>query len=225
MAFKALIFDFDGLILDTETPEVVVWEKIYSDHGLDFPLDSWSTIIGGDGSSTFDAAAHLAGAVAGAVGADSLRRQHRTLSDALTLTQPLLPGVMGALDQARRLGLRLAVASSSPHAWVDSHLGRLRLRDRFEVVVCSDDVPPGRVKPNPELFLKALEMLKIPADQAIALEDSPNGVRAARAAGVYTIAIPNPVTHGLVFDGENLRLSSLSELRLGELVSGLVERR
>jgi len=217
MKFTALIFDFDGLILDTETPEVVVWEKIYGEHGLEFPLDRWGQIIGGDGASDFDAASHLAGLRPGDVEPGVLRQRHRALSDALTLTQPMLDGVTGLLDQAERLGLKLAIASSSAHHWVDTHLKRLQLFDRFEAIVCSDDVPPGRTKPHPDLFLRALERLQVKPEAAVALEDSPNGVRAARAAGILTVAVPNPVTAKLAFEGQSLMLGSLRELRLEDL--------
>jgi HAD superfamily hydrolase (TIGR01509 family) len=219
MRFKALVFDFDGLILDTETPEVVVWQKLYSDHGQEFPLEKWGQIIGGSGAAQFDAAGHLAGLVAEPVAASAMRQSHRALSDILTMTQPMLDGVLEALDQSQRLGLRTAVASSSDHQWVDTHLRRLRLSERFQVVVCAEDVPPGRTKPHADLFRLAVERLGVLPVEAIALEDSPNGVRAARAAGLFTVAVPNATTARLEFEGEDLRLGSLRELRLAELVA------
>lgn len=219
MTIRALIFDFDGLIVDTETPDVVVWQKIYDEHGLEFPIDSWAQVVGGYGASDFDAARHLARLAPEAVKADEVRQRHRALSDALTLTQPLLGGVTRVLDEAGRLGLRLAVASSSTHAWVDAHLQRLKLFDRFELVVCSEDVAAGRTKPHPDLYLKALECLRLPAGEAMALEDSPHGVRAARAAGLFVVVIPNPTTARLPFEGESMRLNSLLDLQLEQLVT------
>jgi HAD superfamily hydrolase (TIGR01509 family) len=218
MPIKALIFDFDGLIVDTETPEVVVWEKLYSEHGAEFPIDRWSEIIGGAGAVDFDAAGHLVEISGNGLNAEDLRRQHRTLSEALTMTQPMLPGVMQMLEEARGLKLHLAIASSSPHAWVDMHAKRLGLFERFDHIVCSDDVPAGRTKPNPDLFQLALDKLGVEAREAIALEDSPNGLRAARAAGIFTVTVPNPSTVRLRFDAEDMRVNSLADLHLTELI-------
>ena len=142
---KALIFDFDGLILDTESPEVDVWTHIYAEHGFEFPLYEWGRIIGGGGISNFDAADHLSLLSQGRLDPASMRIRHRSGSDALTLKQPILPGVMDYIQEAKRLGLKLAIASSSPHAWVDTHAKRLGIFDHFDHVICSDD----QAKPRP----------------------------------------------------------------------------
>jgi HAD superfamily hydrolase (TIGR01509 family) len=221
MPIKALIFDFDGLIVDTETPEVVVWEKLYSERGQQFPIERWAEIIGGAGAVDFDAAAHLVELSGDGLEAEELRRRHRTLSEALTMTQPMLPGVKDLLEEARRLNLRLAIASSSPHAWVDTHVSRLGLLERFDHIVCSDDIPAGRTKPNPDLFLQALAKLNVQPHEAIVLEDSPNGLRAAKAAGIFTVTVPNPSTVRLRFQDEDMRIDSLAALRLTELIGML----
>jgi putative hydrolase of the HAD superfamily len=118
------------------------------------------------------------------------------------------------LSDARQRGLQLAIASSSDHGWVERHLARLGLRERFDVLVCSEDVAPGRTKPQPDLFLKALEVLHIRPSEAIVFEDSLNGVRAARAAGIFVVAVPNHVTALSGVDGADMTLSSLREFRL-----------
>jgi HAD superfamily hydrolase (TIGR01509 family) len=215
---KALIFDFDGLILDTETPEFLVWQSIYREHGQEMPIEQWGKIIGGFGLSHFDAAVHLAGLTRGGVDVSATRARHRSESDALTLSQPVLPGVVDILNAARNRSLGLAVASSSPHAWVDFHLSRLGLFDRFDRIICADDVPAGRTKPNPDLFLKALDALGARADEAVVFEDSPNGVKAARAAGIFVVAAPNLVTALLEFDGESLRVDSLTNFSLAKFL-------
>jgi HAD superfamily hydrolase (TIGR01509 family) len=215
---RALIFDFDGLILDTETPEVQAWQNIYAEFGLEFSLEKWGMIVGGWGLSTFDPVLDLETHLNRPLDGDALRARHHRESDQLTEAQPILPGVVDALQAARRLRLGLAVASSSPHNWVDTHLARLGLLEYFDHVVCADDVAPGRTKPHPDLFLKALQALAVRADQAVVFEDSPNGVRAARAAGIFVVAVPNPVTARLEIKGENLRLASLAGQNLGELL-------
>jgi len=217
---RALIFDFDGLILDTETPEFSVWQNIYQEHGFELPHDEWGKIVGGYGLSDFDAAEHLSLLAQGRLDSVSLRARHRSESHTITLAQPILPGVLDTIHEAKRLGLKLAIASSSPHSWVDTHAKRLDIFDQFDVIICADDVGVGRTKPNPDLFLLALNQLKVQKNEAVVFEDSPNGVKAAQSAGIFVVAIPNPVTSLLPFQGVNLMLTSLSDLHL----SGLLDK-
>ncbi|GAB4505001.1 MAG: HAD family hydrolase [Anaerolineales bacterium] len=218
---KALFFDFDGLILDTETPEFQVWQDIYHEYGQELQIAQWGVMVGGFGRGVFDAAAHLAELVGNGLDADELRTRHKAESDALVLSQPVLPGVIDTLDAARRLGLCLAVASSSPHGWVDAHLTRLGLASRFDAILCSEDVSPGRTKPYPDLFLKALEALHVQPWEAIVFEDSLNGVQAARAAGIVVVAVPNPITALLGVDGADLTIPSLAAIPLTNLLNQL----
>jgi HAD superfamily hydrolase (TIGR01509 family) len=215
MTLNALIFDFDGLILDTETPEVEVWQVIYREHGHELPVHEWAKTIGGYGISTFDAATHLSQLT----GSDPapLRSRYRVEADAVIRAKPILPGVLNLLTEARAHGLGLAVASSSPHAWVDSHLARLGIAAHFDKVICQEDVAPGRTKPNPDLFLLALDQLQVKKEAAVVFEDSPNGVKAARAAGVFVVAVPNPLTASLGVNGADLTVNSLAELTLKDL--------
>ena len=215
---KALIFDFDGLILDTETPDYEVWQTIYREHGFELPHEEWGKIIGGYGLSSFDAAEHLSLLSQGQLDSVSLRDRHRLESHAMTLAQPILRGVMDYLNDAKQLGLKLAIASSSPHSWVDAHAKRLGILDYFSKIICSDDVAPGRTKPNPDLFLLALEQLQVRKNEAIVFEDSPNGVQAARSAGIFVVAVPNSVTSQLSIENANLTLTSLSVLSLTALL-------
>ena len=216
---KALLFDFDGLILDTETPEFYVWQSIYREHGFELPHDEWGKIIGGYGLSDFDAAEHLSLLALGRLDSVSLRDRHRQESAALTLAQPILPGVLNYIHDAKRLGIKLAIASSSAHSWVDTHAERLGILHYFDAVICSDDVGVGRTKPNPDLFLLALKQLQVQKEAAIVFEDSPNGVKAANRAGIFVVAVPNPVTSTFAMEGANLKLSTLSELSLSELLN------
>ncbi|MEO5888422.1 MAG: HAD family phosphatase [Anaerolineales bacterium] len=216
---KALIFDFDGLILDTETPDFHVWQNIYQEHGFELPHDEWGKIVGGYGLSDFDAAEHLSLLAQGRLDSISLRDRHRSESHSMTLEQPVLPGVLDTIHEAKRLGLKLAIASSSSHSWVDTHARRLGIFEHFDAVICSDDVGAGRTKPKPDLYLLALTQLKVQKDEAVVFEDSPNGVTAARSAGIFVVAVPNPVTSLLQFDGVDLMLTSLSDLYLPRLLN------
>jgi len=219
MVIRALIFDFDGLILDTETPDVHAWENIYAEYGFPFPLESWAQIIGGTGASTFNAAVHLQSLLSDSLDLDDLQKRQNRISHSLVDEQTALPGVMDYLQDAKRLGLGLAIASSSSHSWVDTHAQRLGIFHYFDKVICADDVAPGRTKPNPDLFLKALDQLDVRKSEAIVFEDSPNGVRAAKSAGIIVVAVPNPVTSLLSIDNANLTLRSLADLSLSELLN------
>jgi len=221
---QALIFDFDGLILDTETPEFVCWQNIYREHGFELPIEEWGKIVGGSGHSDFDAAEHLAHLLSssqmaqGRLDPDSLRARNRFESHNIIMRQGPLPGVKEYLEDAKRLGLKLAIASSSHHAWVDDHAKRIGVFDYFDHVIAADDVGLGRTKPNPDLFLTALSRVKVPKEAAIVFEDSPNGVKAANRAGIFVVAVPNSVTSALALDGADLIIKSLSEMPLSQLL-------
>jgi HAD superfamily hydrolase (TIGR01509 family) len=218
MPLKALIFDFDGLILDTETPEYLVWKNMYQEHGFELPHEEWSKIVGGYGLSDFDAAEYLARLSQGRLDSASLRARHRSESGAQIQAQEILPGVMNLIQEAKGIGLKLAIASSSPHDWVDTHANRLGILDHFDAVICADDVGIGRTKPYPDLFLLALNHLRVQSNEAVAFEDSPNGVEAAKRAGLLVVAVPNQVTSLLNLDGANIVIKSLADLSLSELL-------
>ena len=214
---KALIFDFDGLILDTETPEFETWREIYREFGQDLNIERWGQSVGGRAISNFRPLPHLETLLERDLSPLNLSTRARERNLARILTLPPLPGVQATLRAARRLDLKLAVASSSHHAWVDGHLTRLGLTYFFQTIQCADDVP--HTKPEPDLYLAALDALGVSAEEAIAFEDSPNGVTAARRAGLFVVAIPNPITAQLTFEGENLRLDSMADLSLDKLLA------
>ncbi len=213
---KSLIFDFDGLILDTETPEFNVLQEIYAEYGAELSIEKWGQIIGGSGAVHFDPVADLEQILGKKLPRQRVLDAWRAKADALIAVNPILPGVMDILDEAQSRGLSLAIASSSEHWWVDGHLKRLGIFNRFEHIVCSEDVT--RTKPTPELFLLALSKLNTRAEQAVVFEDSPNGVKAAQTAEIFVVAAPNPITALLAFNPPpNLMLSSLAEFSFGKL--------
>jgi len=216
LAIKALIFDFDGLIVDTELPDYESWQKVYRQHGCELPLQAWGQIVGGTGASDFDPHSHLEELCGQPLDREEvwINRRKQYL-DSIT-EQPVLPGVIDYLDEAEELGMKLAVASSSPENWVRGHLARLGLYERFDAIKTADDVQ--RTKPDPELYLVTLDALSLRADQAIVFEDSPNGVTAAKAAGIFCVAVPNKLTAQLPLGQTDLRLNSLVELPLTELL-------
>ena len=215
---QALIFDFDGLILDTETPEFTCWQNIYREHGFEFPHEKWASIIGGHGHAHFDAAEHLSILSQGRLDAASLRARNHLESHSIILEQGPLPGVLEYLEEAKRLGLKLAIASSSDRVWVDNHAKRIDVLVYFDHIITADDVGLGRTKPNPDLFITALRRLQVPKEAAIVFEDSPNGVKAANRAGIFVVVVPNSVTSLLSIEGADLVVKSLRDLPLSELL-------
>jgi HAD superfamily hydrolase (TIGR01509 family) len=216
---KALIFDFDGLVLDTETPEYEALNKVYLEYGQSLPVELYGLVVGSQYNHEFEPVAHLQELTGKAVDTDSFWEKVNRHRLALIEKNPLLPGVEAYVRQGQALGLKLAVASSSPHAWVDGNLNRLGLFHYFDVIICKEDVV--HVKPYPDLFLAALSALQLKADEAVIFEDSMNGVLAACRAGIRVVAVPNPITRHMKFEGETLRLQSLADLPLGDLLRKL----
>lgn len=213
---KALIFDFDGLILDTELPDYASWQQVYQQHGCELEVELWGQIVGGTGASDFDPHNHLERLSGKTLDREEVWISRRKQYLEVLHQQPLLPGVVELIDAAEDLNLKLGVASSSPENWVRGHLARLGLYQRFDVIKTADDVK--RTKPDPELYLAAMAALDIKPGEGIVFEDSPNGVRAAKAAGLFCVAVPNGLTGQLQFEGANLRQNSLAEVNLKELV-------
>jgi len=178
---KALIFDFDGLILDTEMSSFQTWQEIYEEHDCQLPFSTWAICIGGS-TELFDPFEYLEQQIGRPVLREEIRLRRRLRHVQIVEEQPVLPGVEDYMLSAKRLGLKIGLASSSRHEWVDSHLTRLGLIDYFDSIKCFDDVKQS--KPDPELYLAVLDALGVHGREAIALEDSPNGVIAAQQAGI-----------------------------------------
>lgn len=211
---KALIFDFDGTILDTETPGYQAFQELYAEYGAELPLAVWQQAIGTQGG--FDPYAYLEERIGRPVDRTVLRNQFEKWNQALIAQQQPLPGVASYLQAAKALGLRLGVASSSHLDWVEGHLRRLGLLPHFTCLRTADHVE--QVKPDPALYLRAMECLDVGPDEAIAIEDSRNGALAAVRAGLRCVVIPNPMTSDMDFGAVNLRLDSLADLDLGALI-------
>jgi HAD superfamily hydrolase (TIGR01509 family) len=213
---RALIFDFDGLILETEGPSYQTWEEVYRSFGLSLPFSTWSTIIGTT-QGEFDPQRELQKKVTGAVDWEAVEARRQAAENSLLEAQTAMPGVEQYLLDARRLGIMLGVASSSSCQWVTRHLSRLGLLECFDCICAADDVE--RVKPYPELYLTVLNRLGIRADEAIALEDSPLGIQSAKSAGLFCVAVPNPLTRQLSLNQADYRVESLTELPLEQLLT------
>jgi HAD superfamily hydrolase (TIGR01509 family) len=212
---RALLFDFDGLLVDTESPAYTAWAGVYRDHGHELTIETWSAAIGTlDG---FDPFGDLETRLGRPLDRDRVDAARRAAELAATDLEELRDGVAEYLDEAERLGLARAIVSSSGRAWIERHLERLDLLDGWNCIVAANG-DAARAKPRPTLYLEALELLAVSAGEAIAFEDSPNGIAAAKAAGLYCVAVPNPTTATLDFGHADLVLRSLEDVPLAELL-------
>jgi HAD superfamily hydrolase (TIGR01509 family) len=216
VAVRGLLFDFDGLIVDTESPSLAAWRWLYEQHGQELTLERWSSAIGTLGG--FDPLDHLEELVGSPLEHDVLTVRQREHELMLVEVEGLRPGIADYLAEAERLGLKKAIVSSASRRWIEGHLGRLERLHGWDAIVTADG-DETRAKPSPALYLEALARLDLEAEEAIAFEDSPNGVRAAKAAGLFCVAVPNAVTAALGLDAADLVLDSLAGLPLPDLLT------
>jgi len=223
VAIRAFLFDFDGLILDTELASRAGWELLYREHGHELPTELWATLVGTT-HAPWDPMAHLEELVGRPLEREELNERRYAHEIALIEAEELRPGIEDYIAFARREQLKRAIVSSSSRRWVDMHLARLEHAVGWDAI-CTADRDPARAKPAPTLYLEALELLGVGADEAVGFEDSPNGVLAAKAAGIFTVAIPNEVTRdlGLEEAGADLILDSLADLPPEELLARIAQ--
>jgi putative hydrolase of the HAD superfamily len=216
---RGLLFDFDGLLIDTESPSRLVWEELYREHGFDLPHEQWAGNVG-TLDEPFEPLSHLEDLLGRGLDRSALTQRRRARELELIELEDLRPGVEEYLDEAERRELATGIVSSSSVEWIEPILRRLERSHEWDTIVAADgDV--ARAKPRPTLYLDALAALELGADEAIAFEDSPNGVTAAKAAGIYCVAVPNPITATLAFDEADLILESFADLPLPELLRRL----
>jgi HAD superfamily hydrolase (TIGR01509 family) len=216
---RAVIFDFDGLILDTEKAIFKSWQETYQEYQCHLSFEDWSKIIG-TADLIFDPFAELERQFGCPLDRNGIiKRQIQRESELIDVLAPL-PGVREALQEGKQMGVKIGLASSSNCAWVTGHLTRLDLIQYFDCLIASDDVI--YTKPSPELYLKVMNELHLEAGEAIVFEDSPNGILAARRAGLFCVAIPSTLTSRMDTSLADLRLNSLQEMPLKNIIA-LVE--
>jgi len=211
---RALVFDFDGTLADTESAVLQAWQEVFREHGTELPMEAWYAVIGTQ--HTTPAMFALLAAHAPGIDPDAMRPHTR--ARVLKLLETLGPreGVPAYLETAKDHGLKLAVASSSSGAWVNPHLERLGLDRYFDAVLTGDR---HKAKPDPDLYLAALAALGAEAKDTVAFEDTPHGVTAAKAAGLTCVAVPNAITESLDFGQADVVLPSFTAKPLEALLS------
>jgi len=211
---KAVIFDFDGLIYDTETSEYNVLNEIFQEHGSELPMSVWGKVIGTQAG--FNALSFLEEQIGRKVDHDELTKLRRDRFNERMKDEGPLPGVEEYLTAAKKAGLKIGLASSSTYEWVSYHLKNLCLFNYFECIRTSDDVE--KVKPDPTLYLEAAKCLGVTPEECLVFEDSANGALAAKRAGMYCVVIPNQVTKDLEFCKVDHRLESMALIELTQLI-------
>ncbi len=215
MTIKGLIFDFDGLILDTETPVFQSWQEIYGEFTQELKIHDYAQCLGSS-ELHFNPLTHLETLVGKPIDKTHWRSIQQKREMELLASQPLLPGVLNFLNLAKQNGFHMGIASSSDRAWVISHLRRFDLEHFFNPIFTADEV--HNVKPAPDLFLAALSGLNASPKEAIVFEDSPNGIRAAQTAGIFCVAVPNIISLQLDVSFADYRLLSFEEIDPVDLI-------
>ncbi|HVJ96208.1 MAG TPA: HAD-IA family hydrolase [Acidimicrobiia bacterium] len=210
---RAVVFDFDGLILDTEVPVYEAWAHAFETYGCGpIPMDEWAKEIGTNGA--LDLVAMMRARATKPFDEDEMHELRRIRREELQALEEVRPGVVQWLDDADAHGLSLAIASSSPTDWVEYHLDLLGLRSRFQFLACfGTDIA---AKPEPDSYQAACRALGVEPAEAIAVEDSPHGVTAAQRAGLRCIAVPNAITAQLDLSHADVVVHSLAEFSLAD---------
>lgn len=214
---KGVIFDFDGLILDTETYQYEMFKEIFNTHSVELPFERWVKGIGT--KSDFSLFNYLMEHSLAKLNPDELKEKFRKDFIEGLKNVDCREGIRVYLEEASDLGLKIGLASSSNYEWVSMHLKNLDLFDYFSCIKTSDDV--DRVKPSPELYISAAKCLGLHPKECLVFEDSANGAIAAKRADMRCVIVPNSITNNMNFCAVDHRLKSMSEISLNELIKAL----
>lgn len=213
---KAIVFDFDGTIIDTEQAVLEAWREVFDAHGCPVPMERWGEVVG-TATRTFDPYAYIEERIGKKVDrrqVDAARRRREL--ELIAHLEPR-PGVVRLLEEARSNGIKVGLATNSHQAWVDMHLGAAGLLDAFHAFATADDVAAG--KPDPAVYRLAVRRLGVLPHEAVAVEDSPHGALGALRAGLICIVAPGEVTRHMQFPEVHAIWDSLEAVRLSDLES------
>ncbi len=212
---KAFIFDFDGLMIDTEISSYQTWADIYHTYQVNLPMTEWIKCVGSS-NDEFDPIRYLKTKTDAYLDETQLRKQQFESHHNVSQSMPLLPGVETYLNYAKQNNIKTAVASSSSYSWVSSHLKTKEILTKFDLIITADDVE--QVKPAPDLFIKVKEELDLKDFEGVIFEDSAHGIQAGFFSKLYCVAVPNTITQGLNFDKADLVLKGLDTISPTELL-------
>jgi HAD superfamily hydrolase (TIGR01509 family) len=189
---RGVVFDMDGLIIDTEWPDYQSWHELYAEYGHDLPLQDWIPYVGlwGPPLNLYE---RLEALIGEEIDRAALRARRRARCDELVRAGMIpMAGFDALVEELTAHGYRRGLASTSSRDWVDFVVDGLSVRPHFHAIVAGDEVAAR--KPAPDVYLRAAERLGVSPEECLALEDSAPGVASAKAAGMACIAVPNRVT-------------------------------
>ncbi|MFD1707603.1 HAD family hydrolase [Siminovitchia sediminis] len=213
MKIHAIVFDFDGLMVDTESAWYEAFRQAFRPYGYELPIEEFALCVGTYNEVLFD---HLRKNRQLFFSNEEIMKEIERVHHQLLQNVELREGVLDYLRTAKQLGLKIGLATSSGRDWVEGWLKRFNLLDAFDAIKTSEDVT--RIKPDPELYQAAVSALKADPGKTVAFEDSKNGLQAALGAGLHAVAVPNPVTSHLDFEGHALRLDSMADMPFTQVI-------
>ncbi len=211
---QAVIFDFDGTLVDTETAEFEARKAVLAKYDVPLSMEDWQHNIG-LATNDFDPFQALVEKLGDDFNRTALNAQVSYAANNFVRKQPLLPGVTEIIDALIAADITIAVASNSPHSWVDNWLAFHGLLPKMATVVCRDDVEFG--KPAPDIYNVVTARLGYAPETMISIEDSHTGVASAKAAGLQSIAVPLPFITGHDYSAADLHITSIADLTLEAL--------
>jgi len=215
---KAVIFDFDGLILDTEYALYDAFCQLLQVGTDQLPIQEYATYIGSDGKELYN---YILSKSNGELSLEEVIEKSDILHRE-NLKKPVArEGVEDYLVAAKQKGLKIALATSSNREWASHFLTKLGFINYFDILSTKDDVE--NVKPDPAVYQNAIKQLGVLPEEVIAFEDSGNGTKAAVAAGANCVIVPNAITENLPFTGHKLRLSSMTEMSFADVLAKIEE--
>jgi putative hydrolase of the HAD superfamily len=214
---KAVIFDFDGLILDTESTNYYATRDAYGQLGITLPLKQWQEIFHNDSEEQHHFIENFYNQK---IEVNVVNEMRRTKFREY-IPSELRSGVFDYIQAARNLGLHVCLATNADRYYIELFTKKFGIYDYFTCIKTREDV--AFTKPNPEVYNAVLRELKIMPYEALAFEDSPNGAHAANEAGISCIVVTNPVTAGLNFPKIDKLINSLSEISLSDLIDELTQ--
>ena len=214
---QAVIFDFDGLIIDTETVWFDSFNEVLGRYDVEFPLEIFLPCVGTKGTIIDQ---YIEEKLGNRVSVQEIRQLVRECHREKIVDIDIREGVRDYLTQAKELSLKIGLATSSNREWIDHFFKRLDLLHYFDVIKTGDDVK--KVKPDPEVYHQCLDALNVSSNHVVAFEDSNNGAKAAKASGVSCVIVPNPITAKLTFDDYDLRIESMASQSLTEVLNKIV---
>jgi len=204
----AILFDMDGLMVDTEPLARAAWQRVVAPYGATIEDDLYGQMLG---RRTAESTQLVLDALRLPLAHEELmRRKTDEFLGSLAGEVPVMPGLWALLDRLEALGLAWAVATSTPRPVAEIILGKLGLTGRYHALACGDEVAHG--KPAPDIFLLAAARLNVAPETCLALEDSVAGCMAAAAAGMRVVVVPTELTRGETFLCAHRRYPSLAEV-------------